>query len=73
MNSPIVDVIIPAFNERESVGKVIADIDKKLVREIIVVDNDSTDETHLKALAAGATVLKELRRGYGAACLKGIE
>src|SRR5690242_9102584 len=72
MNSTIVDVIIPAFNERESVGKVISDIDKNLVREIIVVDNNSTDDTEMSAIAAGATVLKEMKRGYGAACLKGI-
>jgi len=72
LNEAVVDVIIPAFNERESVGRVIADIDKNLVREIIVVDNNSTDDTRMNALAAGATVLHERKRGYGAACLKGI-
>jgi len=72
MNSAVVDVIIPAFNERESVGKVLGDIDKNLVREIIVVDNQSTDDTGINAMAAGATVLKEPKRGYGSACLKGI-
>lgn len=73
MSQAIVDVIIPAFNERDSVAKVIADIDRKLVREIVVVDNNSTDDTGLEAKAAGATVLREHKRGYGAACLKGIQ
>jgi glycosyltransferase involved in cell wall biosynthesis len=72
MSQVVVDVIIPAFNERDSVAKVIADIDKELVREIVVVDNNSTDDTGFMAEAAGATVLKELKKGYGAACLKGI-
>jgi glycosyltransferase involved in cell wall biosynthesis len=72
MSQVVVDVIIPAFNERDSVAKVIADIDKELVREIVVVDNNSTDDTGFMAEAAGATVLKELKKGYGAACLEGI-
>jgi len=54
-----VDVIIPAFNEENAVGKVVNDIPKELVREIIVVNNNSTDETVEKASAAGATVIDE--------------
>src|SRR5580765_1994505 len=73
MNTPIIDVIIPAFNEEHSIAKVIADIDKNLVREIVVVDNNSGDQTGLVASNAGAVVLKETRQGYGAACLKGID
>ncbi|MGB3075779.1 MAG: glycosyltransferase family 2 protein [Chitinophagales bacterium] len=69
---PIVDVIIPAFNEQESIGMVIAGIDKQLVREIVVADNNSTDQTSVNATNAGATVLLEKRKGYGAACLKGM-
>jgi len=68
-----VDVIIPAFNEQNSIGSVINDIPKDLVRDIIVVDNNSSDETSINAKNAGATVLKQPEQGYGNACLKGIE
>lgn len=69
----IVDVIIPAYNEQDSICNVIAGIDKQLVREIVVVDNNSTDQTHANAAGTGATVLRETRQGYGSACLKGME
>ena len=70
--SPIVDVIIPAFNEENSVGKVIKDI-PAIVRDIIVVNNNSNDATASNATTAGATVLDEKFQGYGAACLKGMD
>lgn len=66
-------VIIPAFNEENSVGKVIQDIPKNSVSEIIVVDNNSSDKTTEAAQKQGATVLHENRQGYGYACLKGME
>lgn len=66
-------VIIPAFNEEESIGNVIRDIPKDLVEHIIVVNNASTDLTQLHAEQAGAIVIKQELRGYGNACLKGIE
>lgn len=66
-------VIIPAYNEENSVGAVIKDIPQDLVREVIVVNNNSTDKTSTVAKAAGATVLDETRQGYGFACLKGID
>lgn len=66
-------IIIPAINEEQSIAKVINDIPKKTVTEIIVVDNGSSDNTISEAESAGATVLKENERGYGAACLKGIQ
>ena len=69
----IIRVIIPAFNEEESIGKVIADIPKGLVSEVIVCNNNSKDATKSNAEKAGATVLDEERKGYGWACLKGIE
>lgn len=65
-------VIIPAFNEEDSIAKVITDI-PDYVTEIIVGNNASTDKTEERARAAGATVLLEERRGYGYACLKGME
>jgi glycosyltransferase involved in cell wall biosynthesis len=66
-------VIIPAYNEENSIAKVIHDLPAKLVTEIIVVDNNSTDNTSNKAKQAGATVLFQQLRGYGNACLTGIE
>ena len=72
MRKPVL-VIIPAFNEERSIGKVVADVPKNLVREILVVDNGSEDNTSGAARDAGATVVKEERRGYGSACLRGIE
>ena len=68
----IVRVIIPAFNEENAVAIVIRDIPKGLVEEIVVVDNNSSDQTILNATNAGATVLSEKFQGYGASCLKGI-
>ncbi len=70
--SPSISVIIPAYNEEDSIGKVIGDI-PNMVSEIIVVSNNSTDGTEMVAQKAGATVLKEERKGYGYACLKGME
>ncbi len=69
---PAVYVIIPAFNESQSIGKVIADI-PDLVNETIVVNNASTDNTEIIAKEHGATVLRENRKGYGYSCLKGID
>lgn len=71
--TPIILAIIPALNEEASIGKVVADIPRDLVSEVIVTDNGSTDGTADTAAAAGATVLREGRRGYGYACMKGIE
>lgn len=73
MSNPIIKVIIPAFNESASIPKVISDIPKNIVSEIVVVNNGSTDDTEINAKNAGATVIKESRKGYGFACLKGIE
>jgi glycosyltransferase involved in cell wall biosynthesis len=65
---PIVDVIIPAFNEEKSIAKVIGDI-PSLVRHVVVANNNSTDRTAEVALAAGAKVVFEPQKGYGKACL----
>jgi glycosyltransferase involved in cell wall biosynthesis len=69
---PNITVIIPAYNEADSIVKVINDI-PKIVNEIIVVNNNSSDSTEENAKKAGATVLTEINRGYGNACLKGLE
>ena len=73
LKRPDVKVIIPAFNEQNAVGLVIDEIPKELVSEVIVVDNGSTDGTYQQAKSRNATALKELKRGYGNACLKGID
>ena len=69
---PIIKVIIPAFNEEDSIAHVIKEI-PDIVQEVIVVSNNSTDHTESVAENAGATVLKEPQKGYGFACLKGME
>jgi len=66
-------VIIPAYNEEASVGKVVTDIPRDLVRDIIVANNNSSDSTKAVALAAGAIVVDQPISGYGNACLKGME
>lgn len=73
MKQAVIDVIIPAYNEESSIGLVIKDIPQILVREVIVCNNASTDNTVAVARAAGATVVDQPQKGYGSACLKGIE
>lgn len=68
-----IDVIIPAYNEENSVGKVVKDLPMNLLQEVIVVDNNSDDQTEKNAANSGATVVKEPRQGYGAACLKAMD
>ncbi len=72
MKYPQIKVIIPAVNEEDSISKVIAEI-PNIVSEIIVVNNNSTDNTAQVAKKSGATVLLEQNKGYGYACLKGLE
>lgn len=72
MKPPDIRVIIPAFNEQNAVGLVIDDIPRDMVSEVIVIDNGSTDDTFFQAQSKGATALKEPKRGYGNACLKGM-
>lgn len=70
---PVIDIIIPAYNEEQSVGKVIHDLPKYGVRHIIVCDNNSTDRTAAVAAEFGAVVVKTTIKGYGRACLSGID
>jgi len=68
----IIKVIIPAYNEENSIANVIEDIPES-IDEIIVVNNNSTDNTAKNAEHAGATLLSETNKGYGYACLKGLD
>jgi glycosyltransferase involved in cell wall biosynthesis len=68
-----ISVIIPTRNEGLAIGRVLADIPADVVTEVLVVDNDSTDGTREIAASMGARVIREPRRGYGRACLTGIE
>lgn len=70
--NPKISVVIPAYNEEESIPLVIKDLPREILHEIIVVDNNSTDGTARIAHAHGAKVVSEQHRGYGSACLKGI-
>lgn len=65
-----VDVVIPAFNEERSIALVLGDL--PCVRNVIVANNDSTDDTASIAERHGAIVVLETQRGYGSACLKGL-
>ncbi|MCE7053242.1 glycosyltransferase family 2 protein [Algoriphagus sp. AGSA1] len=65
---PIIDVIIPAYNEEKSIPKVIGEI-PSVVRNVVVANNNSTDRTGEVAEAAGAKVVFEPQKGYGKACL----
>jgi glycosyltransferase involved in cell wall biosynthesis len=69
--TPRVAVIIPALNEEDAIGQVLAYLPLP-ASCVTVVDNGSTDRTAAIALAAGARVVGEPRRGYGAACLAGL-
>lgn len=64
--------VIPALNEEGSIEGVVSGLKRSGVALIIVADNGSTDRTGELATAAGATVIKAPRRGYGSACLAGL-
>ena len=68
----IVDVVIPAYNEEDSIGLVLADIPPGLVRRVVVADNNSRDGTAARARQAGAEVVPAPVQGYGSACLAAI-
>jgi glycosyltransferase involved in cell wall biosynthesis len=67
-----VAVIIPCLDEEQSIGLVVGEIPRDVVAEVVVVDNGSADRSAEVARAAGARVVREEHRGYGAACLRGI-
>jgi len=60
-----ITVAIPCYNEAPTIAKVVADFRNQLPEaEILVVDNDSTDDSAREAQGAGARVLRENRRGF---------
>ncbi len=63
-----VAVLMPALNEAGVIGPTLAEIPRDIVDAIWVADNGSTDGTAAEAEAHGARVVREPRRGYGAAC-----
>ncbi|MDH3627589.1 MAG: glycosyltransferase family 2 protein [Acidobacteriota bacterium] len=67
-----VDVVIPAFNEEQAIGRVLVDLPNHTLRQRIVVDNGSTDRTANVAREHGGAVIHEEQRGYGSACLAGL-
>jgi glycosyltransferase involved in cell wall biosynthesis len=67
-----VSVIIPTYNEGQAIERVLADLPRELVTEVIVVDSGSSDGTAQIAASLGARVIQEPRRGYGRACLNGL-
>ncbi len=71
IENPNIGVVIPALNEQDSIGGVVSSL-RDLDASIIVADNGSTDETADYAIAAGAKIVTEKQKGYGAACLAGI-
>jgi len=72
-NALSVAVVIPALNEERSLPLVLKEIPRDIVGEVIVVDNGSADRTAEVATANGARVVKEPQRGYGSACLRGLD
>jgi len=69
----IVSVVIPCLNEEDAIAGVVRDVRAQGVDEVIIVDNGSTDATAARAVAAGARVVSEPRRGYGRACAAGVK
>ena len=68
-----VSVIIPTHNEAQAIGRVLGDLPSQLVTEVIVVDSNSNDGTPDIAAQKGARLIREPRRGYGRACLTGLD
>lgn len=70
---PAIDVVIPALNEEGSLPLVLAGLPRPPVRRVVVADNGSRDGTARVAREGGAIVVEALRRGYGSACLAGLD
>jgi glycosyltransferase involved in cell wall biosynthesis len=72
-NGPRIDVVIPALNEEASLPLVLAELPRPPVRRVVVADNGSRDGTARVAREGGAVVVPAERRGYGSACLAGLD
>lgn len=70
---PSLGLVIPALDEEAAIGAVVTAVPRGLVDDLLVVDNGSRDRTAAVARAAGARVVVEPRRGYGAACWAGVQ
>lgn len=70
---PTIAIIVPALDEEKGIGKVLGSLPKRERFRILVVDNGSSDNTAQLASGLGAEVLREHRRGYGGACLRGLQ
>jgi len=70
--APRISVVIPARDEQDAIGLVLAELPWRLLHEVIVVDNGSRDRTAQVARTGGARVVSEPRPGYGSACLAGM-
>lgn len=68
-----ISVVIPAYNEEDSISDVVKDFSQPYVDEIIVVDNNSTDKTAAIAKKNGAKVVHEPKQGYGFAVQRGLK
>jgi len=70
---PVVDLIIPAFNEEANIGVLLDRLPTDIFRRVVVVDNGSTDQTTRLAREKSAIVVQQPQRGYGNACLAGLD
>lgn len=71
--TPIIHIIIPAYNEESSIGLVLESIPKKYRQQVIVVDNGSSDKTSEIVQKYGVMSVDEPQKGYGKACLRGLQ
>lgn len=68
----VIDILIPAFNEQDALPLLLDEIDRSIIRRIVVVDNASTDQTAEIAHQRGCQVVTCPTLGYGSACLAGL-
>jgi cellulose synthase/poly-beta-1,6-N-acetylglucosamine synthase-like glycosyltransferase len=72
-NGKSVSVVFPAYNEEENIAVAVKDfLGVGVVDEVIVVDNNSYDQTAERAREAGGRVISEATQGYGAALTRGL-
>lgn len=69
----MVSVAMPAYNEEENIYQAVKDfLANPYVDEVVVADNNSTDDTAELAEKAGARVVRERKQGYGYACQRAL-